>query len=859
MQEVERAVTKEKWNEALPPLIALWQKTRSEDVAALIERIGRRTAKGKTPPAGKRVKDVVAEWIERAKKGDPAELDVLLPTLGSGKSPDALAKLTALVKAHDGDPRIGRAFVAMLERPPFQAQTTKPFWKALTDALPAHADGHVEKRLAALEGRMVDVLDGAETMAAILEKMIATARTAIPEPKPVDAEAIARIAALLPDGDAAGDPLEGLDDIAWGDLTDAYGTAEGVPEQIRRIAKGDLDALGQAYGNLCHQGTCYAATVAAAPFLVRLAAVPTQENLFELLRLLAGFGWSPPDHYAISGAGPREKDVKELDAEDSTLGFAGTWRAVVAGLPTYHLLLEHADARIRRAASLLIGLIADGGSSKLLARAISRETDDDTVAMELLALGLIAKTRQTKGELGLFRDYLGHASIAVRAAAAIGIALAVGPKSDKQALGVLRAAAEAPPTSGARWLFFEGNIGKHARAIHASLDLESDEELLADLEKDLDDESLRERKLERVNQLIERFFRGRPRTPKPIFDELPEAERRLLLAATKLRRFALSHWGFFYTEQELTRYVGLAPHGPIDERIDVVTPDGKHTWPIWKIVSDALHAHLDVGAAVDAFAKAPFDVALAALREIVLDYPYGLWRGEGHPDDVDDSYDAQRLHNVRFVALQAAIAQALGPKGEAFAAEVAEAQLAVTGPARYRKAGQCAFATLVLARAAKARGEALSERYDALVAETITTPPAQRTPRITEEILSLLPEERAAAIALAAAPVYRLGRTTRTEGKTRTSWDTIFFDDTLRYLPPSRIGAALVIEAIEEWARVAKQIPKNEPKVDPLPRRAFVDFLVKVGASAQPLIESSKAKKHAAVDVLEEALARMRS
>lgn len=852
--DIERAIEHEAWDEALALALTAWRTDRRAAIAALVIDLGARAARGRQAPTGKRVKDVLAAWCTRAARADPADLDVLLPTLAAGKSPDALARLDALAKAHpDGDPRVGRALVALLERPPFQAGTTKAFWKLLGETLPLHADDEVASRLAALEGKMVAILNGAETMGLVLEKIVASAHAAVPPSKQSFDDA--RIAKLL--AERAPSPLEGIDAIDWTTLEDAYGSAEGVPEQLAAIAGDDpsacLDAIGAAWGNLCHQGTVYPASAAATPFLVRLVARPSQHHRFELLRLIASLGFGDPDMHAVFGTGNHEADMREAkrerDPDSGGAAFAETWEAVRAGASAYRALLDDADARVRRAAAQLLGLIATDPSTKALARAIANEKDEPTLAMELLALALLGRARGTTSELPLFHRHLHHAHINVRAAAAIGVACEAGKEIDKAALGVLRAAGETPKTSGAEWLFFDGDVGKHARAVETSLELQSDDELLDDLENELEAPELRDRKHERAHQLVARFFAGRRPTPKPLFEELSTAERRLLVATTKLGIAGLTHWGFFYPLESMVRYVGAGPRGAMDATLHV---DGK-ALPAWKVVSDALHGHLDPAVAVRAFADAPRPIAAAAFEELTDNVaPYHLWYGTGHPDDEGGPYDRERLHGERFVDLQARIALVLGAEGEAVVNAVAARELAKKP---YKSGHHCTLVALAKARAARARNEPPADDIDLFVAEGITTSPAQRVPRLTEEVLDLLPPERAEAITLAAVDVYRIG-TTSYNAKT---WDVIWFDDSLRYLRPTALGAAKVIEAIEAWDRVRCQMPKGEAEAPALPREAFIAFLAKVGAPARALCEASKARGHAAVDLLDEVLARSRS
>lgn len=91
--------------------------------------------------------------------------------------------------------------------------------------------------------------------------------------------------------------LAGLDEIDWSALSHAYGSAEDIPDLLRRLAGAGSAAnkAGEAYGidetddageaandadeiigdlwsSICHQGSVYSASVAAAPFLAQIAA-----------------------------------------------------------------------------------------------------------------------------------------------------------------------------------------------------------------------------------------------------------------------------------------------------------------------------------------------------------------------------------------------------------------------------------------------------------------------------------------------------------------------------------------------------------------------------------------------------------
>ena len=70
--------------------------------------------------------------------------------------------------------------------------------------------------------------------------------------------------------------LADLDSIAWNELSHAYGPAGDTPELLRLLTSGvdeqARDAEQELWSSICHQGSVYPATVAAVPFLARLAA-----------------------------------------------------------------------------------------------------------------------------------------------------------------------------------------------------------------------------------------------------------------------------------------------------------------------------------------------------------------------------------------------------------------------------------------------------------------------------------------------------------------------------------------------------------------------------------------------------------
>lgn len=98
--------------------------------------------------------------------------------------------------------------------------------------------------------------------------------------------------------------LDGLDDRPWSAVPHAYGAADDLPDLLRALAGPDDDAadeaLSELYGCVLHQGTVYAATVEAVPFLARVAAAGPRTT--DVLALLGGMAESEDEWEVAPGA-----------------------------------------------------------------------------------------------------------------------------------------------------------------------------------------------------------------------------------------------------------------------------------------------------------------------------------------------------------------------------------------------------------------------------------------------------------------------------------------------------------------------------------------------------------------------------
>ncbi|MFD8087592.1 hypothetical protein ACFV4F_38560 [Kitasatospora sp. NPDC059722] len=178
--------------------------------------------------------------------------------------------------------------------------------------------------------------------------------------------------------------LAGLDAHPWVTVNHAYGSAEDLPELLRAFAEGGEDAeeaLDELYGSIVHQGTVYAASADAAPYLARIAASGRQT--VDALRLLGCLAASEDEHDVEPGA---------------------VRAAVTAQLPLLVPLLADEDAAVRQAAGWTAGHTRDAGTALPAVRARLAAETEPAVRAELLTAygrldlaGAVAEARALLG------------------------------------------------------------------------------------------------------------------------------------------------------------------------------------------------------------------------------------------------------------------------------------------------------------------------------------------------------------------------------------------------------------------------------------------------------------------------------
>ncbi len=235
--------------------------------------------------------------------------------------------------------------------------------------------------------------------------------------------------------------LDGLDSVAWSQLTHAYGTATDVPDQIRGLVsagkKTREKALWKLYGNIFHQGTRYQASPHAVPFLVQLVAAPETPDRPEIVYLLVSLALGYEESLLPGGldVAAWRRSVAESESEMSVAERADCDRygygpqvdldcydAARQGVPALLDLLADGEARLRRAAAYALAWFPEDALRSLpaLRERLAQESGDIDVANLLLAIGLLARTSGA-ADASPASDFLPHDSLIVRVAAAVAL------------------------------------------------------------------------------------------------------------------------------------------------------------------------------------------------------------------------------------------------------------------------------------------------------------------------------------------------------------------------------------------------------------------------------------------------------
>jgi hypothetical protein len=302
--------------------------------------------------------------------------------------------------------------------------------------------------------------------------------------------------------------LETLDDVAWHELSHAYGPAADVPVLIRALASADAETRRQAryelYGNIFHQGSRYEASAYAVPFLLELAVRPSVPDRAEIVELLTDLAIGYPYDYMVSPF-----PVAELRA--AVGGFGAAWRAeagarfrwwledvenrqapheveqaIAAGLdelrvyeavrdtvPQLVMLLDDADDELVGAVAYALAWFPEHAASTVPALAAVASDAGQGTGVRAAALVAAAMAGRDPGPLaGLLSRLSEDDDEELRWAAAAAWALTAGPDAPAAAKLVLRTCAESDAEDEV-WLAWQWSRADWSLALLEAVDTQA--------------------------------------------------------------------------------------------------------------------------------------------------------------------------------------------------------------------------------------------------------------------------------------------------------------------------------------------------------------------------------------------------
>ena len=187
--------------------------------------------------------------------------------------------------------------------------------------------------------------------------------------------------------------LDRLDDIPWKRLTHAFGSAEDVPDLLRRLRTapaemaGEQSPLWHLYENIWHQGTVYEVTAYTVPFLIELATCPSVPDRVGILGLLAAIATGGS---FLEGHGNVLNDPDFTERKAVELKWVEQAHAAVASSVAAFLAMTEEETDVRLAAAHVLALLPEHCEvvSARLRAMVKAETASLQRAGLLLLLGM---------------------------------------------------------------------------------------------------------------------------------------------------------------------------------------------------------------------------------------------------------------------------------------------------------------------------------------------------------------------------------------------------------------------------------------------------------------------------------------
>lgn len=234
--------------------------------------------------------------------------------------------------------------------------------------------------------------------------------------------------------------LGGLDEVDWGSLTHAYGSAEDVPGLLRDLLSHDEgvreEALYELFGNIYHQGSRYEASAYAVPFLLEMLDDPATPDRVRILELLSGLAVGDGEAYLATGV--PDRDLWPADE-------AAVYEAVAGGMPLLLELAGDTDAELAGQAIQTLSWYPDHAAEIVptLVRIAGDERQPVALAAAAtMALGLVLRGRGTHDFDPLLTAHLHGDEASLRWSAAVAWAHIAGSDLPVMAVDQLRAWAD---------------------------------------------------------------------------------------------------------------------------------------------------------------------------------------------------------------------------------------------------------------------------------------------------------------------------------------------------------------------------------------------------------------------------------
>jgi hypothetical protein len=192
--------------------------------------------------------------------------------------------------------------------------------------------------------------------------------------------------------------LDGIDDIDWSKLKDAYGPANKVPALLRAFVSGHRDhtrwAAEDLFQTIWHQGNVYSATAVVIPFLYNLLEGKGPYDKTVVAHLLATIADGQPsfvhcehdEKAAAEWRGILANVGRDLDVEiaDGRRVAADIDAQMRRRLDVLYPYLRDPEPEIRRSVAVAIGRFPDIAARLLPDLQVALDQESDTYAREAL-------------------------------------------------------------------------------------------------------------------------------------------------------------------------------------------------------------------------------------------------------------------------------------------------------------------------------------------------------------------------------------------------------------------------------------------------------------------------------------------